>query len=352
MQIAIIGCGAAGILLLLELQRKGISTKDICVIDPYFDGGSLRRKWGSIQSNTRWEQIRDSLSLYDSAKKCIELLNKKYKDEQTVVLSDLGWLLHQSVEPFLCDIDTHLTRCTEICMDKENTVTLLLENMKYVKCDIVFLCQGGQQKALDYGKPVIPLEIALDATLLKRYVKPDDTVCVFGTAHSGTLAIKHLIECEANVIGFYKGDVPFLYARDGNYDGIKQESADIADAIRSDGIYKSVKLYPIQDVKNLLKSLSKSKWVLSSIGFEGSPMRIQEDGNMIDSMKYSSDTGQLYKNIYGFGLAYPGITEIDNKSYKDIGIPSFIQQIQKCLPEILERINHTHNVDGAEQRIQ
>lgn len=334
MRIGIVGCGPAGILVFLELLHQGIPAKEILIVDPYFDGGSLLRKWGAIHSNTRWEQVRDAIIEYPSAKQPIETLNQIYSPEQTVLLSDLGTCLFQTIQPYFSELQTILTQCTGISYDSAKPV-LHTKDQK-IPCDFVFLCQGGLQKAVECGKPTIPLEVALDPALLKRYVKPGQTVSVFGMAHSGTIVLKHLLECNANPIGFYKTTSPFLFARDGNYDGIKQESAEIADKILSANP-PLVQLYPSQNLKYVIQSITKSDWVISCTGFEASPIQIKdESGIVIDSCQYSSQTGQVAKCIYGFGLAYPGVSEVEGKAFKDISIPSFIHQIKRCLPEILK----------------
>ena len=53
MSVAIIGCGVSGSVCLLELARKGRDLSTITVIDPYFDGGDLGRRWGAVKSNTK-----------------------------------------------------------------------------------------------------------------------------------------------------------------------------------------------------------------------------------------------------------------------------------------------------------
>lgn len=332
--IGVVGCGTSGILVILELIRQGISPTQIVVIDPYFDGGSLIRKWGSIHSNTRWEQIRDCMIHYASAKESINALNLRYTAEQTVLLSDLGWLLHQAILPYLCDIQTHVECCTRVFYENSNPVLQIADHS--ISCDLVFLCQGGHQKIVDCGKPTIPIEIALDPVLLKRYIKPGQVVSVFGTAHSGTLVMKHLHDCGANVIGFHKSSTPFLFARDGHYDGIKQESEEIADGILAKN-YENIQLFSTQNLKHVIQFVSKSAWIVSCVGFDISPIQVKDEaGSSIDTLNYSPQTGQIYKSIYGFGLAYPGVTESNNKIYKDISIPSFVQQIQRCLPEVLK----------------
>ena len=334
MRVGIVGCGASGILLILELLLRGIQPNQILVVDTYFDGGDLQRKWGTIHSNTRWEQVRDLLHQYPSTRSAIDTLNQRYTSEQTVLLSDIAWLLHESIKHIFSDLHAITDICNTIYV-KEATYELILSNTTE-SCDILFLCQGGTPRCVDTGRPSIPLEIALNSFALRRYVKPGQIVSVFGLAHSGTIVCNHLLECGATIKGFYKSTTPFQFARDGFYDGIKQESAEIADRILSKK-YDSIELYSIHDVKQLVRWISKSDWVISCVGFKGSPITIlDENGKEIVVSKYNAGTAQIYKSIYGFGLAYPGVTEINGIVHKDISIPSFIAQIQKCLPDILK----------------
>jgi hypothetical protein len=53
--VCIIGFGAAGMLALSLLP-----TLNICIIDPYFDGGDLFRKWHSVESNTKLIKVVDA----------------------------------------------------------------------------------------------------------------------------------------------------------------------------------------------------------------------------------------------------------------------------------------------------
>ena len=56
-RICIIGSGAAGILLLLNLQKVSYPPGQVTILDPYHDGGDLTRKWGSVRSNIIWRQV-------------------------------------------------------------------------------------------------------------------------------------------------------------------------------------------------------------------------------------------------------------------------------------------------------
>ena len=98
-----------------------------------------------------------------------------------------------------------------------------------------------------------------------------------------------------------------------------------------------VKLVSTKDTKNLVKVLTKTDSVVLSIGFIARSLPIiAVDGTQLNEAEYSPTTGLVagQVDLYGFGLSYPGVSEIEGKTYKDISIPSFVQQIQRCLAEI------------------
>jgi hypothetical protein len=334
MSTGIIGCGAAGSLCLLELVRKGNNPESLIVIDPYFDGGDLGRRWGEVKSNTKWRQITECISIYTSTAQPIAELSKKYQPEDICALSDLAYLLQESVKPILQAAVTHATTCQKIQKNSRGW-SLHLANGSTEEITTLFLCQGAIEKSIDFGKPIIPLEIALDSSRLARYVRPGQIISVFGIAHSGTLIMKNLTALGATVNGFYNSEKPFYFAREGAYEGVKEEAAAIADDILSKKL--PVKLYSSNDTKNLVKVLTKTDWVILSIGFTLRTIQIlAPDGTQLNEVDYSPTTALVagQPGLYGFGISYPGVSEIEGKTYKDVSIPSFVQQIQRCLAEI------------------
>ena len=333
MSVAIIGCGASGSLCLLELVRKGQDLSKITVIDPYFDGGDLGRRWGAVKSNTKWQQIVDSLSQYPSVAAPIAELNKSYAPEDIFLLSDLANLLQQAARPLLQSVNLHVDTCKKLKKTEAGwSIDLVAGGELPETFARVFLCQGGVEKQLDYGKPVIPLDIALDPLRLRRVVRPGQTVTVVGLSHSGTLALRNLNDLGVSLNGIYDTEKPFYFARDGCYDGIKEEAATIADMITAKTL--PVKLVSTKDTKNLVKILTKTDWVVLSIGFTARSLCvIALDGTQLNEVDYSPTTALVagQADLYGFGISYPGVSEIEGKTYKDVSIPSFVQQIQRCL---------------------
>ena len=89
---------------------------------------------------------------------------------------------------------------------------------------------------------------------------------MFGTAHSGTILLKHLHELNIPTVAVYNTETPFLFHRDGHYDGIKEGSEQIADAILR-GEYPRCKLLSWSEPLELYKVLQKTTKVIYSIGF-------------------------------------------------------------------------------------
>ena len=57
----IVGAGIANLLLILLLQESGADLSKLTIIDPFFDGGDLIRKWTTVLSNTPWSKTIDAL---------------------------------------------------------------------------------------------------------------------------------------------------------------------------------------------------------------------------------------------------------------------------------------------------
>jgi hypothetical protein len=204
------------------------------------------------------------------------------------------------------------------------------------------LSQGAVPKYFDYPIPAIPLEIALNSQRLQSYIKPDDTVLVFGTSHSGILVMKNLVNCSAkSVIGIYSGDRPFLWARDGEYAGVKLEAADFADDIVKNK-YPSIRLVPFKNMYEMINETRQASWVVYSMGFTiDTNLTMRIDSREVPINNYDPYTAQIagLTNAWGFGIAYPSKAPV-GLNY-DVGISSFLEYISKQIPSIICNLNNT-----------
>jgi len=76
--ILIIGGGISGLLAYSALKETNIA-----IIDPYFDGGDLIQKYGSVQSNTPLSKTINALKLLEPS---YEYINNDYPEDKTAPL--------------------------------------------------------------------------------------------------------------------------------------------------------------------------------------------------------------------------------------------------------------------------
>lgn len=321
-RVCIIGCGAAGLLLLYNLQKNGITPDQVILIDANLCGGDLQKQWYCVRSNTTWSQLLTAVpypgplperwSALDPAQPCPL---RHYID-----------YLKEVVQPYLKECEVHCTVATNVVHEDKWTVSLKVGTS--VQADVLLIATGSEPKHLNLPYPSIPLCVALNEGRLQDYVKKGDHILVFGTAHSASLIVRNLITCGATVTNFYATPKPFYFDRDGDYDGLKQDAAAIADRILANEL--PVKLVSIQDTAGLIRQTKKVDGVVYAIGFEPrNPFGLRE---------YNGETGQLKEaqNAWGFGIAYPN--RATDGIHWDVSIPAFQTHIEKQMPNILSQL--------------
>ena len=327
----ILGFGLSGMLTYLELIKNGVSPSNISIFDPDFIGGDLARSYSSIESNTMWKSVVD---IFPEAEGLFPELDK---DKTTNIM-----YLPKVLEA-LCSKTLHLSELYPISVGKltynDKKWTICSLNETYL-VDIIYLCQGGQPKSQNIPGKWIPLSIALDKNLLKRYVNPTNTYTVFGLSHSGTLVLKNLLDLEIHVNAIYKTPTPFEYSRDGFYSGIKQESETIADSILR-GDYPKLKLISATDINSVARAIKTSSTFISAIGFEPKRIEILVEGLSKNSLNYSPDSALIDEcpNCYGFGMAYPSFSIINDKKHNDISFSAFYRQISRIISQSFNNDN-------------
>lgn len=340
MSVCIIGAGVSGILLILLLAETSIPLDSIYIIDPHFDGGDLVRKWSSVMSNTPWSVTLLSIKTHLPSLQIPKWANELPLDAPTPVAT-IGKLLRECAQPILRRVNVIQDYVTSASMSTATSMWKVnLKSGKDIFTKAICLTVGGEAKGLDTSIPSIPLEVALDSSRLKKYIEPHHKVLVFGTRHSGVCVLKNLVDCSANsILGIYKtsSNKPFIYARNGEYDGIKLDASIIADEIMANK-YPSIRLLHITDVSAILRESRSADWVIYAIGFEPRVIPMYVDNEPIFSSSYERTSGVIHncQCAWGFGLAYP--SQAPDGIHLDVGVSSFLEHIHTQISSILNRV--------------
>jgi hypothetical protein len=329
MSICIIGAGATGLLLLLLLQEASIDLSTVTIIDPYFDGGDLARKWTAVISNTPWSKTINSLK---AACPSLSILSSN-DPASTSPLIDIAHLLRSLTAPLLKKTRQIQGRALSSNYDSQSKMWTTTVNGQVVTTARLVLAQGSEPKFMDLPIPSIPLEIALDQSRLKHYVKSSDKVIIFGTMHSGTLIINNLAALGTQVTAYYNSPEPFYWARDGAYDGIKADAADIADKIVKGEV--AVTLVSTKDTAKVIRTSHEAQWVVYAMGFVPREMPLSIDGLPCSAKEYDGLSGRLANApAWGFGIAYPNRAP-DGINW-DVGVASFLEHMKGQISSILQ----------------
>jgi len=329
----IIGYGIAGQLLTLELLQAGIQPSELCICDETFLGGTLVTQYGSVISNTPWWKTRTALEAYSQwSNEVLEEGDTVFQKNDCTPVKAIAEACLQVANKAAAagKVWKQLTHVTGIQQDIATGFWQIQHTFGSFSCNVLFLTQGAEPKVLDLPYPTIPLSIALDKNQLSQHVNPKDTITVFGTVHSGTVTLQNLHALGIPTYAIHKSEKPFLFARDGAHDGVKEGSELIADSILR-GEYTNLTLVPWSDPLAVHKALQRTTKCIMCIGFQ--PRKLQGS-----STAYDPATGAIkgLQNVYGFGIAYPGTSEINGRTYTDVSVLSFQAQIRRCLPAILE----------------
>lgn len=325
--VCIIGAGVTGLSMLLLLQEAKVDLSKIVVIDPYFDGGDLARLWTTVKSNTPWSKTFNALT---AACPSLNIIATEHELTATTKLVDIVHLVRRVSMPALKQvkqIQGIATRANYTTSTNVWTVWVQAAGKTVeINAKKLILVPGSEPKKMDLPIASIPLEIALDATRIQHYIKSGQNAVVFGTLHSGSIVIRNLVSAGANVTAFYNSPLPFYWARDGAYDGIKEEAAEIADDIVSGKI--QVELVPLQDSSKLIRSSYTADWVVYAMGFTPrNTIQLSLDG-VLKQSTYNGSTGQLttVPAAWGFGIAYPNLAP--DGIHWDVSVAAFLEHMK------------------------
>jgi len=337
MNICIIGAGVTGLSMLLLLQESGVDLSKVVIIDPYFDGGDLARRWTAVKSNTPWSKTIKALA---AACPSLKLSSSSHDPNNTTKLVDIVHYIREIVTPTLKRVKQIQGAVTKAKYISDTGLWILEARAGGKPIEIqakkLILANGGDSKMLDLPIPSIPLEIAIDVDRLQQIIKPMQRIIVFGTMHSGTLVIRNAVKCGASVTAYYNSKEPFYWARDGAYDGIKEEAAEVADDIVSGNI--SVDLVHIENTSKVIQTSYYADWVVYAMGFQPRDnIQIYMNETTIQyPLKYNGSTGQFndISSAWGFGIAYPNLAP--DGVHWDVSVAAFLEHMKQQIPSLLQ----------------
>jgi hypothetical protein len=267
--------------------------------------------------------------LSDKWSKTVNSLNSRGAPSDTVRLSDFGIDMRKTSAALAAKCHCVYDKVKSASWNSETKKwTLDLESGQIMETSLVCFCSGMISRQEDYGIPTIPLSNALDKASLMRIISPGERVIVIGSSHSATLIMKNLNDIDdVSVTCIYRGEKPFRFARDDVYDGIKQESAEVADAILR-GEYTKLTLVNIGNLKHLSTKLRSADWLIQALGFQACIPTLMS-GNEVVKPSWDAKTGLAVDlpQVQAFGACVPDTTRVGEKDYPDISVSSFIDQI-------------------------
>ena len=324
---AVVGLGPAGIFTLACIPKQYLATT--VVIESQAVGGSLAAHYGAVVANIPKSVILEALRKIPNWT-AFPLL-EKYREDECPLLADVCRQIRALIAEDLLRVSFRTKRMSGLQVSPAGW-RIDLEG-EVLEAQKVFLCLGAAPKTLDLPVPHIPLHVALNRPLLEQYVSPTDSIVVFGTSHSGTLILKHLqtIGC-ARVTALYKGKTPFRFARDGDTEGIKQESAAVADEILGGKWDRNTpRLLSCDDFSTAYRAVSKATHVIYAVGFEKPAMRYKTLEGEERCLRFRPATNDFedVQNLWGFGIGFPSMyTGTNGNQYPDVGFGGFIDAIK------------------------
>ena len=332
-RVCIIGAGICGLLASAFLSDSVLA--ETCIIDPTFFGGDLMEKWCCVKSNTTAQQIINSLDKVPRFKHLLIPYLHECAEGDIIPLKLIAQAIKELAAPILAQMKREVATVQEINI-KESVSHITLDSGKVILAETIILCTGVQPRVLNYDVPCIPLEIALDVGRLGNYVKKGQSVMVFGLNHSGTLVLANLAKLCSRIYGVYRGSKPFIFSRDDEYDGIKQEAAVIADSILAGEMPVCTLLSLTESEKDVTRIIRYCDYVIYCVGFKQKGLSIKNEGAVVELSAYNSTTAQLAEgiSIWCYGAGFPNKTDYKGRVYYDVGIPSFIDYMLRTFPTV------------------
>lgn len=313
----VIGAGPAGIASIGKLLDAGVSPTDILWIDPHFTVGDFGTSWRYVNSNTAVEYF---LKFYQQCEafRYNKQAHPPFLIDQAPPAKNCPLIL--AAQPLLW-----MTKCLsqQVNVLKDTVIGLTpvnhhwqlqLASKNRLLTKKIILAIGANAKELHFANtPSIPLKTALNPAALKKAIKPEDYVIVFGSAQSAKSVIENLTLLETQkTILFYRSENSLH--RHFNEDDLTR--------------IESLKMTP----KQLLAQMPRCTKAIYAIGFKRRHIPIQ---GLPENYGYDRKTGEIAPGVFGLGIAFPEIMpyELGQIEYPVTAIWPLMKRLNKLMPQ-------------------
>ena len=337
-QWTIIGAGPAGILTIGLLLDLGIQEKDITWVDQEFNVGRLGKYYKTVPANLKSKLFVQFINDCKTFQHCpltpsIEKLHSYHPEKE--------YPLQTIVEP-LQDITNYLKKRVNAkkgfvsSLDYQDNIWHIGVGQEEITSSYVVLATGCHPRELNYPiKNKIPLDIAINKTMLVQYVNNRDSIAIIGSAHSAILIMKYLSELKVReIINFYTK--PCTYVEDkGNW--IANESSGLkgVTAWWAKNVLEKNPPHNLKRVQNTKQN--RDKWlplcnkIIYAIGYERNEL---PEINGSHQVTYDNGSGIIGPRFFGIGIAFPEMhTDPEGHTESRVGLPFFMEYAQRIIPQ-------------------
>jgi hypothetical protein len=331
----VVGGGATGIGIVGLLLDNGVNPRKLLWVDPEFKVGDLGTKWGNVWSNTKGVRFNEFLNGSPS----FGYGNIKTDFAFRGVGQDDTCLIKTFTEP----LQAITTNLREKVVTMESGVMSLRFGESSWNVDLkhgeitsrsVAMALGSVAKVLDYKKPIIELETALDMEKIQKSVKRDEVIGVFGSSHTAAALMHNFVESGYQVINFYRSPLRDAQQMDGwiKYDniGLKGKYAEWAKVNLSGERCPENLLRVESNANNIARYLPECSKVVYGIGFV--PRTVPIEGVKVTG--YDEKTGLIAPGLYGCGISHPPrLRYPDGSEEYGIGVAKVMKQLRQEVPD-------------------
>jgi len=326
-EYAIVGGGISGIISISVIYSQYPTAKILWIDSDSFSGGDLR-KYPEVPANTPINKLIEFIgAIYN-----LLGINSTFTDE-CEILGVNNFKLYclseelRKISAIIHDIKSISIETGYIkSIDYRNAVWNLESKKTYVSKKVV-LAIGGVPKKLNYNIPEIPINVALNPKKLRELYLKGKKITVFGNSHSGILILKNLTDLGIeNVQNIIKSPIKIPYLNNKG-EAIYQESG-----IRGIGLNWALQnLVPKNKTNIQINTYTEnliinSDYVIYSVGLKPRHMKITNYGKPITFMDDFNDSGLLFTNLYGIGVAFPKYYTLYGDCEYEIGMWEFLNR--------------------------